>query len=349
VRVRVALVERAEVWGPSGGFLWLLRVGGFDLGPAGIGIVGGHLLGDFRGVFAQVALVEGAVLVDDERHDAGAAVVGGEGNDCKAADELIVDHVIAGAAGGSGSLGGDQAIEVAEVGASADCRLGIFAVAFGFRDSDQIAQRAWGLAFGGAPEEAIFFAGVAENFERVGRDTIMIGVGHGIFALGIHDGEADLDGVQLVTADTAVDDFLLAGGSVKAPLSLAVFIDNGDGKRPVGGADDDSDFTILGGDEGVFFVVSLEELVDVVTVGNGVAGGEKAGFGGAEDGLEGLLVAGAEGADEGAGGIIGRGEGALRGATGDEQKQCEEQEEGQPVVVQFGHDKILGVKGIVRT
>ena len=70
--------------------------------------------------------------------------------------------------------------------------------------------------------------------------SVFIGVGVGVFALGVDDGEAGLDGVEFIFADAAVEDFLFAGVDVEGPAVGPVF-DEGDGYGPFVVADVEGD------------------------------------------------------------------------------------------------------------
>ena len=121
----------------------------------------------------------------------------------------------------------------------------------------------------------------------------MVGIGFGVFALGIGDGEAGLDGVEFVAADAAVEDFILAGGGVEVPFVLVVF-GEGDGHGPFVVADVEGDGAVVVGGEIVLSVVGVEEFVEAMLHFDGIAGEDDLIAGGTEDVARLVLVVGAE-------------------------------------------------------
>src|SRR3982751_5079220 len=101
------------------GGLWSLGSGSgrrvVNASPLRPGIERGHVLGDRLRVVAEAALVEDAVVVGEEGHDAGVAVLRRVGDDGEPADEVAVDEVVGRAAGGLGALGGQQPVAVAVI------------------------------------------------------------------------------------------------------------------------------------------------------------------------------------------------------------------------------------------
>src|SRR5688572_9460706 len=155
--------------------------GSLDGTEAAVGVVGGDRAGELRRVRAEVGLVDDALVVDDEGHDAAVAVLGGVGDQREACGHLAVGDVAFGAAGGGGRAGGGGA-----------------GVAFGCRLSGQVAKRAALLAGFGGPEQAVVLVGRAAHLLCVdARGVAVAGLG-GVLLLGNHVRVADADGGQLV-------------------------------------------------------------------------------------------------------------------------------------------------------
>ena len=64
-----------------------------DLGPGAIGVVFGHGGGQVRGCVSQIFLVDDAVLIDEEGHDATDFVLSGIGDQSDASGEVSVCQV----------------------------------------------------------------------------------------------------------------------------------------------------------------------------------------------------------------------------------------------------------------
>src|SRR5580658_2702754 len=69
-------------------------VADIDPCPGEVGIETGHSTGDFRGVGAEVLLEHGAVLVDQEGHEAGASVNRGPRDEGEALSHAPVVHIV---------------------------------------------------------------------------------------------------------------------------------------------------------------------------------------------------------------------------------------------------------------
>src|SRR5439155_22675354 len=106
----------------------------------------------------------------------------------------------------------------AAVGAVVGGRAGVEGpVALGGGGGGEVVQGAWISCRGGGIVEAAALAGVGGEFLGVDLEAVAVGVAEGELALGVADGLADLDDVELVLADAAVEDLLLAGLGVEAP------------------------------------------------------------------------------------------------------------------------------------
>src|SRR4051812_46408322 len=64
-----------------------------DGAESAIGVVGGDRGGQLRRVRAEVGVVDDPVLVDDERHDAAVAVLGGVGDQRESGGHLSVEEI----------------------------------------------------------------------------------------------------------------------------------------------------------------------------------------------------------------------------------------------------------------
>src|SRR5215471_3963310 len=84
--------------------------------PRRVRVVGGHFAHFLRGVRAKVTLIDAALLVDDEGHDARVAIGGGPGHQGEAGNHVAVDDVVVFAAGGMLALPGEDLVEVAMEG-----------------------------------------------------------------------------------------------------------------------------------------------------------------------------------------------------------------------------------------
>src|SRR5579863_8412621 len=81
--------------------MWILRVryrrhstSIFDKAPCFIGIKSAHCSCRLRSGLTKVLLKQDAILVDDEGHNSGIAVLRGIGNKRKSTDHLPIDHVV---------------------------------------------------------------------------------------------------------------------------------------------------------------------------------------------------------------------------------------------------------------
>src|SRR5688500_5617643 len=122
--------------------------------PARIGRVGRDRRGDLAGVRPEILLVDDAVVVHEEGHDAGAAALLGPGDRGEAGDEISVDHVAVAATGCGGALPREDAIAIRVVGS--------VALRFGALPLER-AEGARLLAVGRLPVEAVALSRRAEE------------------------------------------------------------------------------------------------------------------------------------------------------------------------------------------
>src|SRR5438045_2489336 len=62
--------------------------------PAWIGVVGSHLPHDFSGVRSEILLIDAALLINNESHDARVSVGGRPCDEGKAPDHVSVDDIV---------------------------------------------------------------------------------------------------------------------------------------------------------------------------------------------------------------------------------------------------------------
>src|SRR4051812_1202814 len=86
------------------------------LPPALVRIERRHALDDGIGAWAEILLVDGARMADDEGAAAGIGLVGGPGDQRKPADHLALDDVAHRAARRARALLGEDAVVVAVIG-----------------------------------------------------------------------------------------------------------------------------------------------------------------------------------------------------------------------------------------
>ena len=113
----------------------------------------------FRGIRAEVLLVNDSIVINDEGHHAGTAVLRGIGEEGNAAGQLPVDGVIARAAFRRRALAGEETEDVA----AKRIRLPLLArIAFISRAGQQRPYGTGGLAAAGLPVEPILLSLIAE-------------------------------------------------------------------------------------------------------------------------------------------------------------------------------------------
>src|SRR5256886_4289807 len=205
-------------------------VGDLGLRPAGVRVERLHGQAEGARVRPEVLLVHDAVVVDDETHHAGDAVLRGEGDQCEARDHVTTRDVVVFAVRRSGPLGGQDPVEIPVEWRRART---LAPVASGPRAGDEIAERARRLAGPGGPVEAIALARSAGELLRVLEDAAAGAVLGVVLALGVHVGQARLDREELIAADAPREDLLAPPPRIEPP-ALAVLHER-DRKRPVVG------------------------------------------------------------------------------------------------------------------
>src|SRR5215470_10358333 len=270
-----------------------------DFLPARVRVEELHLLRQRRRVGAEVLLIDDAVVVHDEGHHAGGAVLRGEGDHAEAADHVPVGHIVRGAAGRIRPLPGQDTVVVAVVRNRPLLRA--FPIALGPCLGHERSERALWLTGLGLPVESVTLArragealGVLEHLALLAR----LGV---VLALRINVGEADLDRAELVPPDAPIEDLFLSLGRVEAPARSVGHHGNGEGIVVAAHVEDDLSAACL---ETVALVVFADEGLAAFGVGDLVAGGEQGTAPGSEHLAELLLVVLAKRVDEGLHGIL---------------------------------------------
>src|SRR5215471_17319253 len=270
-----------------------------DFLPARVRVEELHLLRQRRRVGPKVLLIDDAVVVHDEGHHAGGAVLRGEGDHAEAPDHVPVGHVVRGAAWRIRPLAGQDPVVVAVVRNRPLLRA--FPVALGPCLGHERPERALWLAGLGLPVESVALAGRAGEALRVFEHLALLARLGVVLALRIDVSEADLDGAELVPSDAPVDDLFLSLGRVEAPARSVGHHGNGEGVVVAAHVEDDFPATRL---EMVALVVFAEEGLAASGVGNLVARGEQGTASGAKHFAELLRVVFAKRVDEGLDGLL---------------------------------------------
>ena len=212
--------------------------------------------GDARRVRAEIFLIDDAVLIDDEGHDAGIAIGGRIGDQRKAARHMAIDDIILSAAGRVLSLLGQNVEIVAVIGPRLWMRrTGPITGRPGARD--ERPQRAFLFAGFDGPIEPIALADLAHEVLRVFRRAAGPQVLGGIFALGRDVGAAHFDDAELVAADAPIENLILTGLGVEAPAG--VLANERDWQGPLVCADDQDCLAVTVALEFMRFIIGGNE------------------------------------------------------------------------------------------
>src|SRR6516225_6576752 len=95
-------------------YLYLNRA--FHPPPSVIRVKARHFHADIEGAPAEVLLVDGPLMIDEERHQAGSAVSRGKGHERESADPVAARHIVDFAARGVRPLPGENLIVIALIG-----------------------------------------------------------------------------------------------------------------------------------------------------------------------------------------------------------------------------------------
>src|SRR5262249_21973939 len=163
---------------------------------------------------AEILLVDQALMIDDEGHDARIAVLRRIGHQAETADHLAAHHVIRRTAGCVRPLAGQYSEVIAVI------RLRRLAGAIAVRRGvgGEFAGRA--LVFAGHRRqiEAVLLSRLADDASRVDAGSRYPLVR--IVLLRVHIGESGLDGRELIASDAAIEDFLAARRGVELPPAV---------------------------------------------------------------------------------------------------------------------------------
>ena len=107
------LVARGRALGWQYSYLYLRA---FHPPPSAIRVKARHFQGDIGGAPAEVLLVDGPLMIDKERHQAGIAVSRGIGHESEPADHVAARHIVDFAAWGVRPLPGENLIVIALIG-----------------------------------------------------------------------------------------------------------------------------------------------------------------------------------------------------------------------------------------
>ena len=201
--------------------------------PGYVGVEALHLFELFECIWAEVLLVDNAVVADHERLYTGDAVFGGRGDESEAADHDSFDDVVEFSERGGGALSFEDFEEVTVIGRFS----GVVTLCDGA--SSLFADWALPLTVGSLPGEAVLFTGSADDALSVLVYAIELARSEGVGVLGFDEAVANLDGIEFVGADAAVEEFLLASLGVKGPF--AIDFDDGCGEGPALIADEDEE------------------------------------------------------------------------------------------------------------
>src|SRR5262245_26155597 len=213
---------------------------------------------------SEILLVEDALVIDEERHHAGIAVLRRIGHQREAADQLAARDVIQRSPVSALPLAGQNLVVVAVIGHA----LVAGAITLRRRTGGKVAERALILAGLRRPVQAVLLARPADDALRVDPvpgDSLL-----GIFVLCVDIGETGLDGAQFVAADAAKQDLLAPGGRVELPCPVLTHERNG--KREVILPDDQDCLVVALHGDPVFGVIGGKKLLPRRRVGDRIAG-----------------------------------------------------------------------------
>src|SRR4029077_8165604 len=156
--------------------------------------------GDTRGIpgraFAEILFVYVAIIVDDERHDAGVAIFGGVGDEPEATDHVATHDIVDRAARCRRALAGQDLETVAvERLAGTGAITALRCIGNGF------TQRARLFVAACRPIEPVLLAGCADGALRIDRLAGLVFVHVGVWVLRVPVGQNGLYGRELVAAD----------------------------------------------------------------------------------------------------------------------------------------------------
>src|SRR5579863_1270203 len=247
--------------GPSALLGWLI-VGSifrlfFDFLPAGIGIVFRPTLGMGLGLFPEVFLIDHSIRANDECHHPRRPVFRRIGHKSEAHSHFAIDDVVLRPAGSSFSLTRENAVKVAAKRSRGSVL--VLWVPLGDSGGDKGANRTLGFAVCGLPIKAIMLSFITEDFLRV-----LVVLRSVVFFLRRHHLAANYDRRHLIAPDAPEQDFFLGRTRVEIPHSP--FVHQWNWRRPILGANVESDRSIRFSQQTVHFLIFLYEDSAVVAV-----------------------------------------------------------------------------------
>src|SRR5262249_3348483 len=186
--------------------LWLLLL---HRRPRLVRIKAFHSRKELQRLGSEVLFVHYAVVADHEALHTGGAVFSGRCHQRESSDHHPLDHEIHLPKRGSGTL----ALQYLEEGAVK--RFIPVAVTSLNSLGYVLADRPFPLAVGGLPREAILLAGCADDPLGVLIYVVARALLQGVLVLRFHVASTNLNGVELIPADAAIEDFLLTRFRVK--------------------------------------------------------------------------------------------------------------------------------------
>src|SRR5271157_1090124 len=241
--------------------------------PGLVGVVGLHLFGEVGGLRPQVFLVYGTVLIDDEGHHSGVAVLRRVGNEGEAASHFPIHDVALGAAFCVSALRGKHTVVVAVERLRS---IVLAAVTLSGGISHQRADGALGLAFSSLPIESVLLAGVTGEFLGVLLHRVAIVGLAEVLVLRVSQSVTYANGRQLVLANAAEEYLLHARFGVEVPGAGGVLLQR-NGERPVFRAKNKGLASVDLFRPPIHLLIPLDEVVQVALVLHFVAGGDDAG------------------------------------------------------------------------
>src|SRR5215472_7707050 len=184
-----------------------------DRRPGLVRIEALHLLELLKGVRPKVLLIDHAAVTYYERLDATAAVFRGSRHQRKASDHHAFDDEVHGTVRGGGSLPFQDLEVIAVVGLA----LGRVPLLDGV--GNPLADRAAQCAIRVSPGQSVAFAWSADDALCELVHLVALAFFERVVVLGFHIAPADLDGVQLITADAPPQQLLAARRGVERPFT----------------------------------------------------------------------------------------------------------------------------------
>src|SRR3954453_17764921 len=170
--------------------------------PGLVGVIEFDVLCDFEGIRSKVLLIDDSLWSNDEGLDAGDTVLGRRRDQRKSPDHGVLDQVVE----LTQRCGRPLAFQDLEIVAMVGSVL-LQGVSFREGFGNSFAHPASGGTVGVLPIEAVLFSGSADESLRVLIDAGIVMDGGSVIALRFNISATDLDGIQFIGADAAVQNF----------------------------------------------------------------------------------------------------------------------------------------------